>query len=433
MTGKERRSFQLFSGKILPAVLLLIFCFAVRLQSLGNPLIDLDEGYYLFVGGQILQGGVPFVDIWDRKPLGLVLLYAFFHLFGPYRVLAYQIGAVTSVWCTSLLVMKMARLVGPATGAFVAALLYVGCVNMAGGEGGQSPIFYNLLVAGAMSVIMTAVIVGHENIKDMKIAAYKAMLLMGVSLQIKYTTVFEGMFAGVFLLGIFYHKMHSVRSVAVQAFLWISITLLPTATVALVYALAGYGHQWWFANIVSIFYREHAQPDSARHQAIKMLMLISPFLMALPFRKSSDPRMTPQQQACRRFIDIWVFSAFFGIVVFGTRYIHYVLPFFTPLAVAMAPLWYRKFGRIWLGALLLYVMISGQVTVMKRRHHHGDDVLFQKVVSTVSHPEGCVFVYNVSPIFYDFSHFCKITTHPFPAHLYEIDERRATGMNPLVE
>ncbi|MCH4090465.1 hypothetical protein [Acetobacter sp.] len=78
-------------------VSLLLFAIVSRVATFGNPLIHIDEQFYLFAGGRLLHGDLPYVQIWDRKPLGLFLLYAFFHLFGPWRFLAYQIGALLSV------------------------------------------------------------------------------------------------------------------------------------------------------------------------------------------------------------------------------------------------------------------------------------------------------------------------------------------------
>ncbi|WNM09019.1 hypothetical protein RI056_02795 [Komagataeibacter nataicola] len=85
----------------------------------------------------MLHGAIPFVDVWDRKPLGLFIIYAFFHLFAPYQLWAYQLGALLSVCLTAIVVMKMARCVASATGALFAALLYVAWLDLAGGQGGS--------------------------------------------------------------------------------------------------------------------------------------------------------------------------------------------------------------------------------------------------------------------------------------------------------
>ena len=48
----------------------------LRGATLGYPIIHIDEQFYLLVGDRMLHGAVPFVDIWDRKPIGLFLIYA---------------------------------------------------------------------------------------------------------------------------------------------------------------------------------------------------------------------------------------------------------------------------------------------------------------------------------------------------------------------
>ncbi|MFT8355727.1 MAG: hypothetical protein ABF617_14245 [Gluconobacter japonicus] len=120
------------------------FIFVSRLQTFGNPLLHVDEEFYLFGGGRLLHGDLPYLQVWDRKPFGIFLLYAVFHLFGSCRVLAYQAGAMAAVWGTAWLLFRMGKAIAPATGAFVSALLYVALLNLSQGEGGQTPVFYNL-------------------------------------------------------------------------------------------------------------------------------------------------------------------------------------------------------------------------------------------------------------------------------------------------
>lgn len=414
-------------------VFLWSFCIASRFASLGNPLIDVDEGFYLFVGGQILQGAVPFVDIWDRKPLGLFLLYSFFHLFGPYRILAYQIGATLCVGFTSMIVMKMAMAISSPFGAFLAALLYISCLNIAGGEGGQSPVFYNLLVAFSMYLIFKNVVEKKGRQPDIQKTAYAVMLIMGISIQIKYTTLFEGIFSGLFLLFALYQKTKSIRFLSLQAVIWICIACSPTIGVAVVYMMAGHGQEWWFANIASIFHRGQRNHALVRHQAAKMLEFTLPLLVSIPFRRIFCLDMTKQQKLCGRFFDLWTFSALSGVAVFGSWYTHYALPLFTPLTIVSAAYWNRSAGKIWMLLLLGYMTFKGQTTIIKHQNSRGNKIIFQNILSNMSKNKGCLFIYSGSPIFYDFANFCKMTTHPFPGHFHEYIERSSTGMDPLIE
>lgn len=48
----------------------------LRAPWLGDPLFHADEQFYLLMGDQLWHGVLPYVDLWDRKPLGLFLIYA---------------------------------------------------------------------------------------------------------------------------------------------------------------------------------------------------------------------------------------------------------------------------------------------------------------------------------------------------------------------
>src|SRR3569623_982326 len=58
------------------AALLLLVALAARCVDFGNPVIHVDEQYYLLVGDRLLHGALTYVDIWDRKPIGLFAIFA---------------------------------------------------------------------------------------------------------------------------------------------------------------------------------------------------------------------------------------------------------------------------------------------------------------------------------------------------------------------
>ena len=91
---------------------ILLFTVLLRVWDFGNPVIHVDEQFYLLVGDRMLHGAVPYLDIWDRKPIGLFLLYAFFRLLPGDGILAYQFAACASAALTALIVREGARSVG---------------------------------------------------------------------------------------------------------------------------------------------------------------------------------------------------------------------------------------------------------------------------------------------------------------------------------
>jgi hypothetical protein len=134
----------------LAAAALLCVTVLFRAWDWGNPVIPVDEQYYLLVGDRMLHGAVPYLDIWDRKPVGLFLLFAAIRLLPGDGILAYQLAASLAAWATALIVRAAAKEIGAAErGALAAAALYLIGVSLLGGRGGQAPVFYNLPVAAA--------------------------------------------------------------------------------------------------------------------------------------------------------------------------------------------------------------------------------------------------------------------------------------------
>ncbi|WP_323992440.1 hypothetical protein [Nguyenibacter sp. L1] len=413
------------------ALALLLAALVLRWPTFGDPMLGWDEEFYLFVGGRMLHGDIPYVDIWDRKPIGLFVIYAFFHLFGPWRVWAYQIGALLCVWLTAMLVTRMARHVAPPAGAFIAGLLYIAWLNQAGGHGGQSSVFYTPLVAAAMACILDRLPRLGSDAALLRRTGVQAMGLLGMAIQIKYTVIGEGVFAGLLLLGQsgLGQSGRDVRTFLKNGSLWVFVALFPTLAVFGLYALAGHGRAWWFANIDSIFLR--AAPDPRRYvpELAGTIVVLAPIFLALMlgWLSGAGAMKNPRDMA---FLRRWTLAAFASFLLFKARFVHYSLPLFAPLAVAAAPLWFRRSGRIALLLLLGWAILQGERTVWLHFGRVDDAALMNRIVETVSHPAGeCVFVYQGPQAVYDRVPWCGLTTHPFMGHLSDIEEAHATGID----
>ena len=84
-------------------MVLLAVALAARAITFGNPLVHVDEQYYFVVGDAWRHGAIPYVDVWDRKPIGLFLIYLLAALAGPVTgIYAYQAMALVAVVATAL-------------------------------------------------------------------------------------------------------------------------------------------------------------------------------------------------------------------------------------------------------------------------------------------------------------------------------------------
>ncbi|MFT9459234.1 MAG: hypothetical protein ABF611_06720 [Acetobacter orientalis] len=421
-------------GRLLAPLVLLLCAIILRGITFGNPMLEPDEQFYLFSGGRLLQGDLPYVDVWDRKPLGIFLIYSFFHLFGTWRILAYQIGALLSLWGTSLIVRNIASRIAPMSGAFMAALLYEIWPNLAGGEGGQSPIFYNGLVTAAIWLIISRLPTISSCAYMCRKTGLEVMLLFGLAMQIKYTSIFEGLFAGISLLWISWQKGRNVRVTCINAFLWITCAILPTAVVFYSYWLQGYGTEWWFANIISIFERGHPTHLEEIALAKKILMITLPLLLLWPLRKFLNITFLPSQQPLVTFLNGWTLSALIGVAIFGTWFPHYALPLLAPLTLQTAPLWSVPIGRIIVILVACGGTFFGQTTLWKHYKHKGNKKIFYQIEKAITNNgSGCFFIYNGPVMLYDTLPYCKLSKYQFPSLLYFKSEEHATGINQKQE
>ena len=100
--GQSSRRYALFVMAVVAVALL------TRFQQFGNPIVHIDEQFYLLVGDRMLHGALPYVDIWDRKPIGLFLIYAAIRELGGSGILQYQLVATGFAIATALVVERLA-------------------------------------------------------------------------------------------------------------------------------------------------------------------------------------------------------------------------------------------------------------------------------------------------------------------------------------
>src|SRR3954464_6565147 len=100
---------------------MLALALLLRSAWFGDALAGYDEQYYLLVGDRMLHGALPYVDIWDRKPVGLFAIFAAIRLLPGDGIIAYQVAALLFAVATAWLVQHAARRIGATPLAALAA------------------------------------------------------------------------------------------------------------------------------------------------------------------------------------------------------------------------------------------------------------------------------------------------------------------------
>lgn len=415
------------------ALVLLFAALVIRTPRFGDPNLHVDELFYLQVGDLMWHGALPFVDVWDRKPIGLFLLFAAIRLLGGDGIVQYQIVATAFAFGTAVVIAQLARKIGAsALAATAAGVVYLASLPALGGFGGQSPVFYNLLVAGAALLTLRAL--EAPDLGGLTRAGMAAMFLCGLAIQIKYTVVFEGCFLGLLL------AWRSWRSfgpaVAFRtATLFAACGLGPTAVAIAYYAAIGELQAFWFANFVSIGLRVSVSSKELALRLARISFTLVPLMLcaaaALTLRLRADsgaPHM-----ARLRFVVGWLAAAFAGFALFGTYYWHYALPLLVPLAVAIAPLFDRR--PVGLAAAASLVAWNGLVVGAAAQSPSASKQQIAALTTAVTDNlnGGCLFMYDGPPAVDYLSGACHLTPFVFPYHLSLAVEETGLGVDPLAE
>ncbi|MBB4857444.1 hypothetical protein HNO88_000751 [Novosphingobium chloroacetimidivorans] len=418
-----------------PLLLFTLVALVTRWRVFGDPIITgVDEQFYVLVANRMLDGALPYVDIWDRKPIGLFLIYAAGALFGDV-LLGSQIIALLAVVGTAFILYRLALRVASPFAAVMVGLIYIVFLTLAGGEGGQAPVYYNLLVVAAIATYLRARETTQGQGGNLRRGGARAMLLFGLALQVKYTVLFEGVFLGLVLLYTAWSRGRTPGALALDAAAWVGSALAPTILVGLFYLAKGHFGDWMFANFISIGLRTSEPMHLVLKRIVIILMLVAPLVIGMVLRLPIARRPAdPARAADLRLLDGWAAAAALGVALFGTWFGHYALALFAPFALALAPLGQKLAGRIVLGLLFLYGLAAGQVLGVVHMEQRGDRRLLASATAAVAGQRNCLFVYDGPTSLYDASGSCLPSSRPFPENLRTLNESGgAVGIDELAE
>ncbi len=417
-----------------PWLVLLAAAIAVRAIAFGNPVVHVDEEFYLLTAQRMLEGALPYVDIWDRKPIGLFLIYLPAAALGPWVGLwVYQAMALASVVLTALLIMRLAERSGWGQGGLVAGLLYLFMLGFGDGQSGQAPVFYNLMTAGAM-VLAVPCAASAACGRLRRARAIGAMALIGAALQVKYSVLFEGMFLGLWLLWREHRLGRAPWRIGVFGMELVGVAMVPTFLAWGLYAALGHSDAWFYANLGSILDRNSDPPLALLDNFLKIALILAPLLIVCGLSRHV-PVKDASERPIRALYFGWLIASVFGLIVFGTWFNHYALPVMLPACLCCAGfLGSHPTGRRIVAPLLLLVAaIGGQVTVWSAKWHRGDPQQLDTLAGAIGQGPGCLYVYSGNSSLYSHTGRCALSPWVYPSHLARERENGAVGVDQLAE
>ncbi|MEG3084432.1 hypothetical protein U1707_12335 [Sphingomonas sp. PB2P12] len=415
--------------------ILVAVAIATRLITLGNPILYTDEEFYFAAGRAMIDGALPFVDVWDRKPIGVFLLYAAPGAL-PFAagIWLYQAMALVSAAATAAIVARLADVAGWARGGTLAGMAYLVWITIAGGQGGQAPVFYNLAMALAAWLI-----VDRRGATFWRAAV--AMVLVGLAIQIKYTAALEGVYFGLWLmLDDWRHTLETgarkIGAVLGGGAVLAGVAVLPTIVAVAAYAHLGALPAFTFANFESIFARkadpiatELANLAKAAAILLPLLTMSAAAIVAARSRTSTAERIA----GSRVFLTAWLFAALLAFALLPPWTDHYTLPVMLPASVIAAGLLARPRGRVVGIALIMIAAVAGQASLVIDRQRRGTPTEFAALAGAVGSGPGCLYVYSSSSMLYPATGRCAVSRYVFPSHLTRTRETGAIGVDQAAE
>lgn len=417
--------------KWLVLLAMLLVAFITRFLYFGDPAYHADEQFYFLVADQMWHGALPFVDIWDRKPIGLFLIYAALWPLRHSDMLAVQIAGLCFAVGTGYTLWLIVRRHVSGIKACLPGLLYLLWLPTFGGANGQSPVFYNLFTAIAALLLLQA---GDVDVKSrtFRRKGLGALLLVGLAMQVKYTAIVEGAFFGVYLIGLALHRGAPMSFIVRLAILGMLCAFGPTLAVMSFYAALGHLDAFVFANFISIFHRARLEAGYLKALIDYIIIMGLPlFLTAFAALVQTGLGIWARRGRVQDqiFLFGWVIAAFGGFVSVGNFYDHYTLPLLAPL-LALSACFFEKTAM----AAILSVILVGWPSVLTPKPRPETPSKSREAIYALADEmqpylrHGGLFIYDGPSFLYVAARTPMPTPYVYPDHLANVVEQHALGI-----
>lgn len=410
-------------------VLLLLVALVLRFSTFGDPNLHGDEVFYHSVGIGMHDGVLPYVDVWDRKPLGLFLVYWLIAAISE-APLAYQFAAALcaagTAWCISRLAELCARQAGEADlGGLLAGLVYLLWLAPLQGFGGQSPVFYNLFIAAAALLAFRALPALREGHVPRTVPL--AMLIAGIGITIKTTAFFEAAFLGLACAAALWRSGTPAARVLGRAVLWAAIGAAPALAVAGFYSASGHWAEYWHAMFASNVSKPPHWPTSLRRLEVMAIALAPVFVLAAL-------GLTRLEAGLRRFVLGWLAAALLGLAVVPNFYLHYGLPLLVPMCIAASGVLARQPLGVGAAAALAVFSLSIAPVFQPGHAKRSREAIAALTAAVRGHiGEGPLLLYDAPPQLYRLTGQPYVTPLVFPTHLSHLIEKDVSHLSTLGE
>jgi 4-amino-4-deoxy-L-arabinose transferase-like glycosyltransferase len=324
-----------------PALLLLLIGGALILRafSFGSAGLDWDESLYIVIAQRWLQGGVPYLAVWDQHPMGLPALFAVAQCLIGDGLLAARVTSLFAVTGTAILLARfLARFAEEPLAGALAGVIYLLYMTRPEGLAANTEVFNNFIVTAA-SFLLLGRMARPVRAVDAR-TVFAAGLLFGLGLQIKYVVFPEAvLLCGALLFRLWREGAGLGRTLRVAG-IAAGAGLLPTVVATLYFWRAGALAPYIDANLwTNLSYVAEELPVDVAMLRLRfgLLPLVGllpwPFVLAWLWRDGSARH---RYGWLGTWLTIWLLAACFDVAMPMKLWKHYFNALVPPLSLIAA-------------------------------------------------------------------------------------------------
>jgi 4-amino-4-deoxy-L-arabinose transferase-like glycosyltransferase len=423
---------------------LLLLVLLVRLPSMSPSVKDWDEALYILSARALLHGQLPYVTVFDDKPLGAPALIAAAMMVLGYSVLTVRLLGCLSVAATTLLLPQMATLLGlPQTAGLAAAILYASFSMELNGHTTTTELLFAPFTVAALCVAGAGW--DAPRWRRQVLTVIGMGLLFGIAIWIKYVAAVPAALAFVTLVGAWLWRGRAgVAGGIGLAALYGTACALPTALSATVYGAAGQLATFLYCNFGYMRTYLAIPMGQKKMSAMLALLTIWPVLLlgALGIWFGWRGREPAVPRTAAAILAVWMAAEVLGVAAPWKFFPHYFLVLLPPLALLSGAALSAIVGRTVLpllrpaapcalaGVIALIPLAAASSALLPAVM--GPNIAWQVAAVIRGDPGASAWVVNYEPIIYFWAGIPAPTRFPFPFHLVG-PQSALTGIDPVAE
>ncbi|NEQ36483.1 MAG: hypothetical protein F6K40_09425 [Okeania sp. SIO3I5] len=177
-----------------------LLSFFLRFWTLFVSVLDKDESIYILGADSLLNGNLPYTEIWDNKPPGIFILFSLTMLMFGNSIVSIRILSILATTFTSYFLYKIGKTTDAKQGEKIGLLaggLYAIFSLHNDGAAANGEILFAPFVTGGFLLLF-------QNRKLSNIKVFLIGLILGIGMQIKYLVIMDVL--GLVLLGSWFRK-----------------------------------------------------------------------------------------------------------------------------------------------------------------------------------------------------------------------------------